>query len=382
MLKTPLHGFHNENNAKMVEFAGWEMPMFYQWKGGGGGVTEEHHQVRTKGGLFDVSHMGRVRFRGRHARKLLERCCTRKVFDMKAGQCRYSLVCNEQGGIKDDVIVYRHGEDDFLVVVNASNRAKLMPHFQAVAAAGGMTVTIDDQTESTAMVALQGPKVITFIEGFSKEIPALKRYTFTVKNLLVMKLTVSRTGYTGEDGVEVILPASMVSMAMKLILGKIDLSNPEALIKPAGLGCRDTLRTEAGMPLYGHELTEETCALGAGVDFAVSLDKDQEQLGEPFIGGEALKKVRSAGGPARRLVGMVIDGKRAARQGMAIFSGDKPVGVVTSGCPSPTLGFPIAMGYVDAACTAEGTAVNIDTGRGMLEGKVCKLPFYKAPKPA
>ncbi len=386
MLKTPLNSFHIQHGGKMVDFAGWEMPMFYQRQGADGalvgGLTEEHHQVRTSGGLFDVSHMGRVKFSGRHARKLLEKCCTRRIHDMRQGQCRYSLVLNENGGIKDDVIVYRMDEDQFLVVVNASNRAKLNEHFAQVVAANDFKVNIDDQTESTAMVALQGPKVIPFISAFSKEIPAMKRYTFTVKNLLVVKLTVSRTGYTGEDGVEVILPGSMVGMAMKLMLKDVDLSKPDALIRPAGLGCRDTLRTEAAMPLYGHELTEETNALSTGLDFAMALDKDQEQLGAPFIGIEALKKLRAEGGPRRKLVGIAIDGKRSARQGMAININDKPAGVVTSGCPSPTLGYCIAMGYVDTDKTAEGTMLNIDTGRGMLEGKIVKTPFYKAAKPA
>ena len=382
MLKTPLNAYHKDHGGKMVEFAGWEMPITYTWAGGGGGTIDEHHQVRKSGGLFDVSHMARLKFSGRHARKLLEKCCTRRIHDMKQGQCRYSLVCNEQGGIKDDVIVYRQDDDVFLVVVNASNRGKLLEHFQNVAAANEYKVSFDDQTESTAMVALQGPKVISFISNFSREIPALKRYTFTVKNLLVVKLIVSRTGYTGEDGVEVILPSMMVGMAMKMIMKDIDLSKPDALIKPVGLGCRDTLRTEAGMPLYGHELTEETNALGTGLDFAISLDKDQEQLGEKFIGMEALKKTRDEGGPRQKLVGLAIDGKRSARPGMRVMMSDKPAGIVTSGCPSPTLGFPIALAYVEREKAVEGATVLVDTGREMLEGKIVKTPFYKAAKPA
>lgn len=380
--RTPLHQYHLDHGAKMVEFAGWDMPMTYAWPSGGGGITAEHHQVRTSGGFFDVSHMGRVKFSGRHARRLLEKVCTRRISDMKAGQCRYSLVLNEQGGIKDDVIVYRQDEDQFLVVVNASNRAKLMDHFKSVQAADGLALTIDDQTKNTAMVAIQGPKVMNFISAFSKEIPSLKRYTFTTKNLLVMKLVVSRTGYTGEDGVEVILPAGMVGMAMKLIMKDINPKDPAAIIKPAGLGARDTLRTEAAMPLYGHELTEETNALGTGLDFAIAIDKDQDERGEAYIGMKALKETRAAGGPKRKLVGITLEGsKRAARQGMTIVAGDQPVGVITSGCPSPTLGYPIAMGYLDAARATEGAAVHIDTGKGeRLEGKIVKTPFYKAPK--
>jgi len=382
LLKTPLNAFHKEHGGKMVEFAGWDMPMTYAWAGGGGGTIDEHKQVRTSGGIFDVSHMGRVRFSGRHARKLLEKCCTRKIHDMKQGQCRYSLVLNEQGGIKDDVIVYREDDDQFLVVVNASNRAKLNDHFRTVAAASDFKVTIDDKTESTAMVALQGPKIIPFISNFSKEIPSLKRYTFVTKNLLIVKLMVSRTGYTGEDGVEVILPSMMVGMVMGLMLKDVDMKKADAIIKPVGLGCRDTLRTEAGMPLYGHELTEESNALGTGLDFAISLNKDEDQLGEKFIGQDVLKKTASEGGPARKLASFVVSGPRTARPGMTVMIGDKPAGVVTSACPSPTIGSPIGLAYIDRDKLTEGTMLTIDTGRGMLEAKIAKTPLYKAPKPA
>ncbi len=376
MLRTPLHAFHLEHGAQMVDFAGWEMPIRYS------GIQEEHHQVRTSGGLFDVSHMGRVKITGRHSRKFLEKLCTRKIHDMTAGQCRYSLVCNENGGVRDDVIVYRMDEDEFLVVVNASNREKLLKHFEQVRAANDFTVKIDDQTTSTAMVALQGPKVIPMIAGISSEVPTLKKYRFTIKNLVVMKLIVSRTGYTGEDGVEVILPAGMVGMAMKLLLNKVDLKAEKPLIKPAGLGCRDTLRLEAAMPLYGHELGEETSALSCGVDFAISMDKDQGEKAEKFIGMDALKRTVDQGGPARKLVGLVIEGKRSARQGMLIRSGNSEVGIVTSGAPSPTLGQCIAMGFVNRDLTPVGTALQVDTGKGLLEAKVVPMPFYKAPKPA
>ncbi|MBL8758593.1 MAG: glycine cleavage system aminomethyltransferase GcvT [Phycisphaerae bacterium] len=383
--KTPLHQYHLDAGAKMVDFAGWEMPIVYGPPAGTSSLTDEHHQVRRSGGMFDVSHMGRVKVTGRHARRLLERLCTRRIHDMKAGQCRYSLVLNERGGIMDDVIVYRYDEDDFLVVVNASNREKLLPHFAAVAQRGGLAVKVDDQTLSTAMVALQGPKVIPFVSNFSKEIPSLKRYTFAVKNLLVMKLVVSRTGYTGEDGVEVILPASMVGMAMKLLLKDVDPAKPDALVKPAGLGARDTLRTEAGMPLYGHELTEDTNALATSLDFAIAIDKDQDpdSKGEAYIGMEAIKRTRDAGGTPETLVGIACkESKRSPRQGMAVLMNDRPAGKVTSGCPSPTLGYPIAMAYVGRQLAQEGAAVEIDTGRDRIPGVITKLPFYKAPKPS
>lgn len=372
MLKTPLHQFHLDNGAKMVDFAGWEMPLTYT------GLIEEHNQVRTSGGLFDVSHMGRVKFTGRHARRFLERTCTRRINDMQPGQCRYSLVCNQSGGVRDDVIVYRMDDDEFLVVVNASNREKLLKHFDENRA--DLIVKIEDQTLSTAMVALQGPKVIDLIAKFSSEVPTLKKYRFAVKNLMIVKLIVSRTGYTGEDGIEAILPASAIGMAMKLLLADVDLKSDKAIVKPAGLGARDTLRLEAAMPLYGHELGEETNALSCGVDFAISLDKDQDERGEKFVGMEALKKTAAAGGPPRKLAGFFIDGKRSARQGMVIRQNGKEVGVITSGCPSPTLGKCIAMGQLDKDLHAPGTAVEIDTGKGTLAASVTTMPFYKAPK--
>lgn len=372
MLRTPLHSFHVERQGHMVDFAGWEMPLYYS------GITEEHKACRTSGALFDVSHMGRVKFVGRHAKKLLETLCTRRIGDMQIGQCRYSLVCNEQGGVHDDVIVYKNDEDDFLVVVNASNRAKLLPHFEKVRAANDLSVKIDDHTEKTAMIALQGPAIMPIVAKLSSELGALKRYRFGVKSFFIASATVSRTGYTGEDGVEIILPASVVGMGLSA-LGKY-MDGPDAVIKPAGLGCRDTLRIEAGMPLYGHELGEEINALSCGVDFAVAMDKDQTE-GVTFIGMAALKKTVAEGGAARKLVGIEIDGRRAARQGMTVKSGGNDAGIVTSGCLSPTLGKSIAMAFVDKGLTAVGTALQIDTGKGAtLEGKVVPLPFYKLAK--
>ena len=377
MLATPLKKIHEQAGAKMVDFAGWEMPLHYK-TASGGGIIEEHEAVRRCGAMFDVSHMGRLKVSGRHARRLLERLCTRRISDMKEGQCRYTFMCNEQGGIKDDVIVYRVDEDDFRVVVNASNREKILAHIAEVQ--GDLVAKIDDVTKKTAMVALQGPKVMEAISNFSKEIPSLKRYRFVEKSYLVIKVLVSRTGYTGEDGVEVIMPASMVDLAMKMLMKDVDVNDPNTVFRPAGLGARDTLRLEAAMPLYGNDLGEEISALANGMNFALTLDKDEDDRGEPYIGMEALKKVRDAGGPARTLVGMFVDGKRTARQRMKIMQGDTEVGEVTSGCMSPTLGRSIAMGYVDRAHTETGTALSIDTGRARLDAEVTPMPFYKAPR--
>jgi aminomethyltransferase len=369
--KTPFHDYHLQRNAKMVDFAGWEMPIHY------GSIIEEHQAVRSSAGIFDVSHMGRVEFRGRHARRFLERVLSRKISDMAERTCRYSMICNESGGVKDDVLVYRF-EDHWLLVVNASNREKLLEHFDAVR--GDLAVKINDTTEKTGMVAVQGPDTMDFVSSFSREIPTLNKYHFTIKNLLVLKLIVSRTGYTGEDGIEIILPANAVNMALKLLLKEDE--HGETKVKPCGLGARDTLRMEAGMPLYGHELTEEIDPLSAGLKFAVSLDKhEDEAFGEPerFIGQDALERI-AADGPPRQLVGLKLDGKRTPRQHMAVQHGGEPIGQITSGCLSPTLGHPIAMAYVDPAQSDPGTTLAIDFGRKTADAQIVKLPFYKPPK--
>ncbi|WP_145075733.1 glycine cleavage system aminomethyltransferase GcvT [Poriferisphaera corsica] len=367
MKKTPFYKFMQDNGAKFVDFAGWEMPISF------GSIIEEHNQVRNSGGLFDVSHMGRIKFSGRHARRFLERILTRRVSNMQEGQCRYAMVCNEDGGVLDDVIIYKF-EDHWMLVVNASNREKLLKHFEDVK--GDFVVKIDDQTESTAMVAVQGPKVMDMIGQFSKEVPSLKKYGFCQKNLLILKMTISRTGYTGEDGVEVILGANMASMAVKLLLKD---KSADADVKPCGLGARDTLRMEAGMPLYGHELDEDTNPFEAGLDFAVSLDKDEDEMGEKFIGQDALKKVKEAG-LQKTLIGLKVDGKRTPRQGMVVKNGVGDLGIVTSGCSSPTLGCPIAMAYVKPGSVNVGDKVTVDLGSAEIEAEVVSLPFYKTVK--
>ena len=367
MLHTPLYKYHTERNAKMVDFAGWEMPLHY------GSIIDEHNATRTAAGLFDVSHMGRVSVKGRHARRFLERLCTRRVSDMQQGQCRYALVCNERGGVRDDVLVYREDDDKFTLVVNASNRAKLLEHFDAIK--GDLKPDIKDKTESTAMVALQGPNVMPMLADVSSTIPELKRYRFLKKNLVFAELLVSRTGYTGENGVEVIVPKMAVGAALKMLASKTNDAG-EAAIAPCGLGARDTLRMEAGMPLYGHELLEDRVASECGVGFAINLDKSDDDGGEPFVGQDAFKTHESKGA----IVGLLPEGKRSPRQGMAVLAGDTHVGEVTSGCASPTLGRPIAIAYVGTEHASPGSAVRIDMGKQTVEAEVCALPFYKAPK--
>ncbi|HEX4124181.1 MAG TPA: glycine cleavage system aminomethyltransferase GcvT [Tepidisphaeraceae bacterium] len=365
MLKrTPFYDFHVAAGAKMVDFAGWEMPLLYR------GIVEEHQQTRHSGSMFDVSHMGRLHFSGKDALAFLDRVLTRNVAKMLLGQSRYSLVCNEAGGVLDDVIVSRDAKH-YLVVCNAANRAKLVEHFAALRKQRGYDLDFSDQTESTAMVAIQGPKVIDRLaEILPGELKELKRYTFQTINLLMAKLTVFRSGYTGEDGVEIILPAKLASMAMKMLAGKMD--KPDATIKPAGLGARDTLRLEAGMPLYGHELSESIDPLSADLAWAVDLSKD-------FIGAAALRTIAEQR-PKRKLIGLELTGRRIARQDTPITVGGATVGVVTSGTFSPTLQKSIAMAYIDADHATEGTEVAADL-KGVAEpARIVPLPFYTRPK--
>ncbi len=364
LLRTPFEPFHEKHGAHFVDFAGWRMPIHY------GSILEEHKACREGAALFDVSHMGRLKFTGRHARRLLERLLTRRISDMVPGRCRYSLICNERGGVRDDVLIYRF-EEHWLLVVNAANRRKILDHIEAVR--GDLVFTVEDLTESTAMVALQGPKAMEKIGKFSSEVPTLKRYAFCTKNLLVLKMTISRTGYTGEDGVEVILDAGMAPKAIELLLAGRDQS---VSVIPAGLGARDTLRLEAGMPLYGHELEEDIDPLSAGLDFAVSLDKGEEPNGERFIGQGALEKVAAAG-PERKLIGLKLEGRRTPRQGMVVTDGGREVGGVTSGCLSPTLGYPIAMAYVERGSAEAGRSLGVVLSGQTVGAEVVALPFYK-----
>ncbi len=371
--KTAFHKFHVQHGAKLVDFAGWEMPLLYR------SIIDEHAQVRTSGGLFDVSHMGRLRFTGRDARRFLDHVCTRQIHGMSDGAVRYSLICNHQGGCRDDVLVYRIAEAEYLMVCNASNREKLLKHFEEVK--GDMVFKLKDETMSTAMVALQGPKVMELLANFSSEVPTLKRFRFTQKNVLIAKVLISRTGYTGEDGVEVIMPnllaGQAISMMLKNVPGGLDAA--DAPIKPAGLGARDSLRMEAGMALYGHEIAEDIDPISAGLNFAVKLNKGEEdqEVGR-FIGQDALQKIAEEG-PKNKLVGLLLDGRRSARQGMDVLTaGEKKIGFVTSGCASPTLGRCIAMAFVDADASDIGTQVKVDLGRTTAEAQIVELPFYKA----
>jgi aminomethyltransferase len=363
MLKrTPFYDFHVSAGGKLVEYAGWEMPLLYR------GIVDEHEQTRRSGSIFDVSHMGRLHFSGKDAFTFLNRIVTRKLEDQRIGQSRYSLVCNEAGGTLDDVIVSKD-EKHWLMVCNAANREKLVSYFNDFRNRNHLDLEITDQTESTAMVALQGPKVIDRVAGILPvDLKALKRYHFETASLMLVKFSIFRSGYTGEDGVEIILSAKIAPMAMKMIGGSTD--KPDALIKPAGLGARDTLRLEAGMPLYGHELGETIDPLSAGLGWAVDLSKD-------FVGVKALREIASKG-PKRKLVGLELEGRRIARQGTPILdSTGQTIGEVSSGTFGPTLQKSIAMAFIDTAQATEGAQVQADLKGTLNPARIVKLPFYK-----
>jgi aminomethyltransferase len=363
MLKrTPFYDFHKQAGGKMVDFVGWEMPLYYR------SIVDEHEHTRASGSIFDVSHMGRLHFTGKDALAFLEKVCTRGLADAKVGQSRYSLICNEDGGALDDVIVSRDSKH-WLVVCNASNREKLSHWFHKVRHDAGFDFDMADQTESTAMVAVQGPRVIDRLaEHLPVDVKSLKRYHFETGSVMgLIKLTVFRSGYTGEDGVEVILGAKMAGMAIKMLAGSFD--KPNATLKPAGLGARDTLRLEAAMPLYGHELSENLDPISAGLSWAVKLDKD-------FIGAAKLREVAAAG-PKRKLVGLELEGRRIARQGMGVMKDRQAVGEVTSGTFGPTLQKSIALAYVESQHAGEGTELSVDLKGTSNPCRVVKLPFYK-----
>jgi len=359
-LRTPFYDFHVSAGAKMVDFAGWEMPLLYK------GIVQEHLHTRTKASLFDVSHMGRVRFSGPDATEFLDRVLTRNVSKQNVGDSRYTLLCNEAGGVLDDAIISRD-EKDWLLVCNASNRLKLLEHFRQTIVARPMEVKIDDQTERTAMMAVQGPAGLgKMVYELPIDVTSMKRYTFQTTEVMFMKFTICRSGYTGEDGVEIILSAKAASMAMRIMAGK--LTKSDATLQPAGLGARDTLRLEAGLPLYGHELSEQIDPISAGLSWAVDLNKD-------FVGAAALRKVEVR----RKLVGLELEGRRIARQRTKISHEGQTVGEVTSGTFGPTLQRSIAMAYVDVSLAAEGTALSAEIPGGATPARVVKLPFYKRP---
>ncbi|MCE9564857.1 MAG: glycine cleavage system aminomethyltransferase GcvT [Planctomycetes bacterium] len=355
-LRTPLYQWHVDHKARMVPFGGWDMPVQYA------GITAEHKAVRSGAGLFDISHMARISIGGPDALAFLEGLFTNSVASMKNDQVRYGLLCNESGGILDDILVYRWPYG-FSVVVNASNRLKILAWFEKHRV--GKNIEIVDQTDHTAMIAIQGPKSVELVAGlFDDDVSKLKYYYAMPTLYCRQQCVVSRTGYTGEDGFEVI------------VSNEYALSVWDEFIKrgavPCGLGARDTLRLEAAMPLYGHELNEEINPIQAGLGWAVKLDKGD------FIGRAALAAA-DATKPVR--VGLEIEGKRAAREGSALLDADnQPAGTITSGSFCPWLDKSIAMAYIRPELASVGTPLDVDVRGSTLNATVVPLPFYKRTK--
>jgi aminomethyltransferase len=371
LLTTPLHAWHVAHGGRMVEFGGWSMPVQYT------SISDEHLATRNAVGLFDISHMGRLQFFGPAAAQFLDTMCTRHIANMKPGQIRYSLVCNKAGGILDDVLVYRLREGDsasrardeesptFQVVVNASNRQKIVDWFTSHIP--DFAARMADITRATAMIAVQGPRALELArEPFGSDLSAMRYYTGDVGQFVDAECYVSRTGYTGEDGCEIICDqSSAVDIWERLITVAKPYDGG-----PVGLGARNTLRLEAAMPLYGHELSESTNPFQAGLDFAVNFE------GREFIGREALVKFAADKSlPVR--VGLQLDGKRVPREGHAVLQGNETVGEVTSGTFSPTFARPIAMAYVKPNAQAVGTRLAVDIRGTQHAAVVVPLPFYE-----
>lgn len=346
----------------MVDFSGWSMPIQYS------SIVAEHRATRTAVGLFDISHMGRLYFSGPQAGKFLDSVVTRRVKNLKVGQIRYALVTNEQGGVLDDVLVYRLPDDAaesaWMMVVNGANRQKITAWFDQQRREFP-DVHMTDRTTVTAMIAVQGPAATDLASKvLDTDVAALKYYTGQSIQFAEQPGYLSRTGYTGEDGCELIVPQGEAVTVWQALLQD---QNSGAV--PVGLGARDTLRLEAGMPLYGHELSESIDPYQAGLGFAVQVD------GRDFIGRDSLAGLKQHE-PAMSRVGLLLDGRRPAREGNRVMAAEREVGTVTSGSFSPTLERPIAMAYVQPACAPVGTSLDVDIRGHRTTAKVVELPFY------
>ena len=356
--RTPLYEAHLKCGGKMVEFGGFEMPVQYKT-----GVIREHMAVRTACGLFDVSHMGEVIMEGPDTVANLNRLLTNDYTTMDDGQARYSPMCNEAGGTVDDLIVYKQSGDRYFVVVNASNREKDVAWIKDHVS--GRT-TVEDVSDSYGQIALQGPlaeKILLKLTG-EENIPRKNYTALWDRDVGGVKCIVSRTGYTGSDGFELYTAAAETE---KLWFTLLEAGKDEELI-PCGLGARDTLRLEAGMPLYGHELSDTISPLTAGLGYFVKMDK------EDFIGKAAME---AAGTPAQRRVGLKAVGRGIMREHQDVYADGKIIGHTTSGTHCPYIGYPAAMAIIDREYGAIGTKVQVDVRGRLVEAEVVKLPFYK-----
>ena len=354
--RTPFHAYHQAAGAKLVDFAGFEMPVRYT------GDVREHQAVRTGVGLFDISHMGEFEVRGAGATEYLDRMVTNHVAGLAVGQALYSPMCREDGGIVDDLLVYRHA-DHHMVVVNASNVAKDFEWMQSHAPA---SVQLRDRSDEVALLAVQGPRAAELLRA---HVPAealdLGYYRFTSCTLFGAPVTLSRTGYTGEDGFELYLAPEHAAAVWE---GVTAAGKPLGL-ELIGLGARDTLRLEMGYMLYGNDITDATTPLEAGLGWTVKLAKGD------FLGRERLVKQKTEG-LSRRLVGFQLEGRRVPRQGMPILVEDRMVGEVTSGTFSPSLERPIGMGYVEKAHAGTGAQLDIQAAGSRLAARITARPFY------
>lgn len=362
MKHTPLIEQHRAHGAKLVDFAGWEMPIQYA------SVVEEYQTVRTKAGLFDVSHMGRITVSGPGSCAFLQRMTTNDVAKLAIGQAQYSMVCNERGGIKDDIFVYRTGQTDYLLCVNASNREKILAWIIAHQTASDRCL-IEDRTSAIAQIAVQGPAsrdILLAVGG--DNVAALKLHHSCESRLAGITCFVARTGYSGELGYELNVPADKAADLWKQLLMKGEAKG----LKPAGLGARDLLRLEMGYLLYGNDIGEDVTPIEAGADWTVNFQKGD------FIGGQTLK-MQTQTGPARRFVAFELLEKAVPRHGFKILDppSSQPIGEVSSGNLSPLLQKGIGLGYVPASYATPGTAIAIEIRGKILPAVIVKPPFYK-----
>ena len=361
-IPTPLLDRHEALGAKIVEFAGWLMPIQYA------GILEEHRAVRTAAGLFDLSHMGELVVEGPEAGAALAAALVTDPPALAVGRAQYSMICAPDGGILDDLIVYRLAEDRFMVVANASN-ARTVSDALAERIAGFGAV-LDDRSLATGLVAVQGPRSVEILQPIVDiDLAAIRYYGIAEGRVAGIPALVARTGYTGEDGFELFVDVDHVGEVWDAATAA---GEGRGLV-PVGLGARDTLRLEAGMPLYGNELDRATTPYDAGLDRVVKLGKTGD-----FTGRAALEKV-AADGPRRRLVGLLLRGRGIARHGYPVLDASGPTGVVTSGTMSPTLGVPVAMAYVAPEHVRPGTMLDVEIRGARVAAEVVPLPFYKRP---
>jgi aminomethyltransferase len=374
--KTALNATHRALNAKMVDFGGWDMPVEYPASAGGLGVglIGEHLAVRTGVGLFDVSHMGEIQFRGPGALAAVQHIAMNDAERLQDGQAHYSALLTPLGTFIDDILVHRLGANDYLLVVNAGTTGKDLAWIRKqVGAWPG--IHLSDYSSYYSQLALQGPRALETLAKLTKvDLAAIKNYWFTWGAVAgVPNVLIARTGYSGEDGFELYLPSDEAT-TVKMWNALLD-AGSEFGIRPCGLGARNTLRLEAGMSLYGHEISEEIDAFEAGLTRWLKLDKGE------FIGREALLAIQASGGPKRRIVGLETIERGIARDGYSVLSLDgKPLGVVTSGSPAPFLKTNIAMALIPAGVAASGEDVVVQCRANPVRAKQVPLPFYKRPK--